>query len=192
MNRDLVARYYRLLAPVQRVLDLGCGSGGFGEWRPSTRISVFGLDVSARALCEAKRWEEAALSDLDHEVIPFRDGSFDAVLAKDILEHLQKPWKMVAEARRVLVPGGKLLISTPLAKPSIVWDDYTHVRGFTRRALRQMVEDNGFQVIQINRMGSLPGFGKLGLIELLPVIMNLPLVGAALAMNHELCASKVE
>lgn len=192
MDRDLIARYYRLLAPVRRVLDLGCGSGSCGQWMPSAPMRVFGLDVSARALDKAKRWERVALVDLDREVIPFRDGSFDAVLAKDILEHLQRPWKTVAEIGRVLAPGGRLLISTPLAKPWVVWDDYTHVRGFTRRALRQMVEDNGFEVIQIHRMGSLPGFGRLGLIDLLPVIMDLPLVGTALAVNHELCARKIE
>lgn len=192
MNRDLVARYYKLLAPVERVLDLGCGSGTLGRCIPSDRVRVFGLDFSPRALDEAKNWELVALSDLDHEVIPFRDGSFDAILAKDILEHLQRPWKMMAEIRRVLIPGGRLLINTPLPKPWVVWDDYTHVRGFTRRALRQMVEDNGFQVIQINRMGSLPGFGKLRLAKFLPVMMNLPVLGAALAMNHELCARKID
>jgi SAM-dependent methyltransferase len=191
MNRDLIVRYYRLLAPVRRVLDLGCGAGAFGRWMPCDQVGVFGLDVSARALDAAKRWERVALVDLDREVIPFRDGSFDAVLAKDILEHLQRPWKTMAEIRRVLAPGGRLLISTPLAKPQVVWDDYTHMRGFTRRALRQMVEDNGFEVLQIHRMGSLPGFGKLGLIDLLPALMDLPLVGPALAVNHELCARKI-
>lgn len=191
MNRDLVARYYGLLAPVRRVLDLGCGSGAFGQWMPCDHVRVFGLDVSPRALDAAKCWERVALVDLDREVIPFRDSSFDAVLAKDILEHLQRPWKTMAEISRVLAPGGRLLISTPLAKPQVVWDDYTHVRGFTRRALRQMVEDNGFEVLQLHRMGSLPGFGKLGLIDLLPAIMDLPLVGTALAVNHELCARKI-
>jgi SAM-dependent methyltransferase len=190
LHADLVARYYNLLGTARRMLDLGCGLGSLGRWRPTGEVQVFGVDYNWSGLAEAKHWERVAQCDLEDERLPFAAQSFEAVLAKDILEHVRRPWKVVAEIRRVLAPGGRVLVSTPMPKPEVVWNDYTHIRGFTRLALRQMFEDNGFEVVQLIRMGSLRGAGRLRLVNVLPAIMNLPILGPLLAINHELLARR--
>jgi 2-polyprenyl-3-methyl-5-hydroxy-6-metoxy-1,4-benzoquinol methylase len=62
------------------------------------------------------------------------------VVAKDILEHLTKPWLVLKEVRRVLKPEGIVLASVICYRGRRVWDDYTHVRGFTLRSLQRMFE----------------------------------------------------
>ncbi len=72
---------------------------------------------------------------------PYGDDFFDAVLARDILEHLREPWLTLREARRVLRPGGIIVASVVMAEPQAVWADYTHVRGFTRSSVDLMFRD---------------------------------------------------
>jgi len=187
---ELTARYYRLFGPVRRVLDVGCGLGSMGLYKPSEAVQVFGVDHDAGALSEARRWEYVSVCDLEDGHLPFPDQAFDAVLAKDVLEHFLRPWRIVNEIQRVLVAGGQVVVSVPMPKPAIVWNDYTHVRGFSRNALRQMLVDAHLEVVHIVQMGSLRGFGRLHLVDWLPVIMNLPVIGYHLAVNYELLARK--
>jgi 2-polyprenyl-3-methyl-5-hydroxy-6-metoxy-1,4-benzoquinol methylase len=95
-------------------------------------VDVYGLDLNADVVARAKLYESAQIWDLDKPVpLPFADAFFDAVVAKDILEHLQKPWRMVAEIKRVMRPGGIILASVICERGHRTWSDYTHVRGFT-------------------------------------------------------------
>jgi SAM-dependent methyltransferase len=190
LHLDLVARYFTLLGTARTILDVGCGLGSIGRWKPGPDYRVTGIDHDGTALREAARWETIVAADLDEERLPFAAGSFQAVVAKDVLEHFVRPWRIVAEIHRVLAPGGLVLVNTPMPKPSAVWNDYTHVRGFTRSALRQMFIDARFEVLQIIRMGGMRGAGKLRLVHWLPTIMNLPVLGNMLAINYELLARK--
>jgi SAM-dependent methyltransferase len=113
--------------------------------------------------------------DLDASVpLPFTDSHFDAVIAKDILEHLQKPWLLVREMRRVLKPGGIVMASVISASSHRVWADYTHVRGFTRATSRQLFEDAGFSVDGVWRMGPVPGSARLNAIRFVPYLLACP------------------
>jgi SAM-dependent methyltransferase len=97
-----------------RVLDAGCGRSLFTEIRPDWPFRIVASDVDHGLL----RSRQAEFDDVrflvgDAEPLPFRDAAFDAVFAGELIEHLPDPRPGVAEFRRVLRPGGMLILTTP-------------------------------------------------------------------------------
>lgn len=122
----------------KRVLDLGCRTGALARAYVDGN-EVVGADVDREALVlAAEAGLETVWADLD-EPLPFEDGSFDVVVAGELLEHLRFPERLVGEARRVLRPGGLFLGSVPntyrlksrlrflLGRPPEFADDPTHL-----------------------------------------------------------------
>ena len=95
------------------------------------------------------------------EPLPFEDGSFDAVVAGELLEHLQFPDGLVAEIHRVLRPGGRLVGSVPNAfrvqsrlrflRGRPPEDDPTHLRMFSAGAMRALL--SAFDDVEIDFVG---------------------------------------
>ncbi|MDQ6795891.1 MAG: class I SAM-dependent methyltransferase [Chloroflexota bacterium] len=114
-----VARYLLARSWLARsqIIDLGCGSGhGSALLARDQSCSVVGLDVAPGAVVAASRaWREPNLSfrvgDALH--LDFRAGSVDTVVAFESIEHVSDPTTFLDEIRRVLRPGGRLLLSTP-------------------------------------------------------------------------------
>ncbi len=104
------------LARRKRVLDVGCGAGyGTAELAQTAREAT-GIDVSAEAVEYAQ--EHYGRSNARYEVgsataMPFANASFDLVVAFEVIEHLENWQQLLTEARRVLAPGGQLVVSTP-------------------------------------------------------------------------------
>lgn len=181
---DQVAARARLLASVLpadrsglRLLDLGCGAGenaaalaaAVGVDRP------VGLDWAAPALAKAAAAGVVPVQGLlDGADLPFRDGAFDVVVLSEVVEHLVDTDRAVAEARRVLRPGGWFLVTTPnlaawfnrlllLAGVQPVFSEVSttrvygrpgrevvgHLRLFTRRALVAFLADAGFRDLAV-------------------------------------------
>ena len=174
LHPKLAARYWRLVVPARRALDLGCGQGTLGRLKPDATTEVFGVDIDPIAVEAASRYETTQQIDLDAGSLPFESARFDAVFAKDVLEHLTRPWIVLAEIRRVLVPGGRVVVSVPMEFPRCVWSDYTHVRGFTRDSVAHLLADAGFDVVHVVPMGGVPGFGRLGWIDAVPTVLRVP------------------
>ena len=109
-----------------RLLDIGCGTGLFvsGESRDKTAI---GVDFSREALGFTRRRGVSNLICADSQVLPFSSESFDMVTAFDHIEHVDHDDALIAEAHRVLRPGGIALISVP-AHPFLqgIHDDALH------------------------------------------------------------------
>jgi len=113
-----VRRWGQMLARSgsQRVLDVGCGGGRHVVYLSRLGLEVTAGDQSADALAETRRWLKrerigATLVQLDMTDLPFRSGTFDAVLSVNVLHHAQAQAARAAvrEAWRVLRPGGLLL-----------------------------------------------------------------------------------
>lgn len=142
--------------PGLRVLDLGCRAGALTE-HFATGNEVVGCDVDRGALERAKERLGIETHWLDvEEDLPFEDETFDVVVAGELFEHLAQPARTVAEAYRVLVPGGRLVGSVPNAfrlKSRIRFalgrhpeSDATHLQLFTPAMLRDLL--SGFTSVE--------------------------------------------
>jgi SAM-dependent methyltransferase len=139
-----------------RLLDVGCGIG----WIADHFDDYTGIDASVDAVEAARRHgRQVHLHDLG-EPLPFADASFDAIVLKDVLEHVTDPVAVVREVQRVLRPAGRVFASSPDAQ-RWVWDDYTHRRPFTRRSFRLLFADQGFAVERVGYESVVPGVGVL-------------------------------
>jgi SAM-dependent methyltransferase len=191
--KDAVARFYwDQLGESNRVLDLGCGEGTIGALKPGNR-EVHGLEISPALVARLEGYASASVWNLDDAAPwPFADGQFDGVVAKDILEHLQRPWQTVAEIGRVLRPGGVVIVSVICHRSHRLWSDYTHVRGFTEASARRLFSDAGFVVEKQWRMGGVPWSARLEAIHLVPRVLAIPLFNWLWTSSYELRARKPE
>lgn len=94
------------------ILDLGCGTGAM-SCRMRQWGEVVSADISPIALSYSRRRGVTSLTAADAMRLPFRTGSFDAVVALDILEHLPDDGMAASEIMRVLKPGGAAIITVP-------------------------------------------------------------------------------
>lgn len=98
------------------VADLGCGSGRAALWNRDLGADVIGIDIAPFFSHDARRQIDLLLADLRQ--LPFADNTFDKAWSLDVLEHLSPEALdgMLAEAARVLKPGGGLFVYTHVRK----------------------------------------------------------------------------
>jgi SAM-dependent methyltransferase len=174
---ELLARVLASCEGPAVVLDVGCGDGAAAavaaRRNPGHRLA--GLDWSASALAQARRSGIPLIrAGLDPPGLPVADGSADVVIMSELIEHLVDTDAALDEARRVLRPGGSLLLSTPnlaawynrgllalgvqpvfsevslrgvYGRPGSQVAGHLHM--FTRRALVQLLEARGFAVLRV-------------------------------------------
>ena len=139
----------RLVPGAGLLLDAGCGTGGFlaGLAGRSPSVRGVGADVSLDALSRARgrgaRWIAASVLD-----IPAASGTFDAVVSNDVLQHLPpgEDDRALAEAFRVLKPGGFLCVRTNLGT-SVAPDPSLH-RRYDRSSASRLVTGPGFAIVE--------------------------------------------
>jgi ubiquinone/menaquinone biosynthesis C-methylase UbiE len=173
----------RNVRPGDRVLDLGCGDGaltgvladaaearGAAPGAPAAAPvpavaaaaagSVVGVDVAEAALRRARaRHPELtfALTPFDG-ALPFDDGSFDVVWSSEVIEHVADTARWLSEIRRVLVPRGRLLLTTPshgrlrlaiggIERYSEPLGDHLHL--YSARSLRTLLTEFDFTVTEL-------------------------------------------
>ena len=153
-----------LLANVERgqhVLDLGCGDGAFAAALVDAGCLVTMADVAQEALRRARLRAPAAhaVALTEGAPLPFDEDAFDAVWAGEVLEHVGDVVGLLADVRRVLRWGGRLLATTPWHGRIVVATDShfdpraDHLRFFSARTLRAVLSDAGFAEIDIRRAG---------------------------------------
>jgi SAM-dependent methyltransferase len=144
------------LGPQTRILDAGCGSGrnmlDLARYGEVTGIEL--SDTSVALACELHTGEVLQGSILD---MPFTTDSFDLAVCLDVVEHLQDDRQALSELRRVVAPGGSLLVTVPAYER--LWSTHDeinhHHRRYNRRTLLQAAEDAGWKCSLTTHFNSL-------------------------------------
>lgn len=136
----------QLLGDAQRVLDVGAGVGH--SYRLLAPRETVGVDLDAGALAGQDRETHVA----DMRDLPFEDASFDAVVAVQSIEHVPDAQRAVAEAFRVVRPGGVAVYVTPnrltFGRPDEIIDPY-HFVEYDAGELRALVAGAGFDGVEV-------------------------------------------
>jgi 2-polyprenyl-3-methyl-5-hydroxy-6-metoxy-1,4-benzoquinol methylase len=153
----------------ERVLDLGCGDGAFAAVLTDAGAQVQAADVARAAVERAARRAPAATVRVVPEgaPLPYAEDAFDVVWLGETVEHVADVAGLLAEVRRVLRWGGTLLVTTPdqprlrIALEALrgrplerrLDPRADHLRFFTARTLRAMLEDAGFAAVEVRADG---------------------------------------
>ena len=172
----LTVRYDRLqLATGMRLLDLGCGGGRHAFEAARRGAGVVALDADLAEIKDVVAMFSALAPQTPTEGravggdalhLPFPDGSFDRVIAAEVLEHLPDDESAMAELARVLGPGGILAVTVPAWLPErVCWalsSDYHapavpggHVRIYSAAGLRTLLAGAGLAVLASHRAHAL-------------------------------------
>jgi 2-polyprenyl-3-methyl-5-hydroxy-6-metoxy-1,4-benzoquinol methylase len=162
------SHYYarRMVGTNQTVLDIGCGEGFFASELIKDGNKITGIDNRALP-AENLVFEQYCAADLDQGMAPaiaeLGDRRFDRVLLLDVLEHLRQPQRIVEQCQLVLKPEGFLIVSVPnvaniAVRVMLLFGrfnytergilDKTHVRFFTRKTARRLLQENGYSVLE--------------------------------------------
>lgn len=190
IKKSTYSSYHMLLEAVgsgQKILDVGCGKGFLAEKVAQQGNQVSGADYlpPSEVMPVLERYAQANLFDGLAGVHEKLDGAkFDKVVFLDVLEHLPFPEKLLKEAVAMLEPGGQIVVSVPnvvniRVRLAMLFGaftytdrgilDRTHLRFFTRKSIRQLVEDCGYRVVR-ERMTVIP------LEMILPLNVDNPLM----------------
>jgi SAM-dependent methyltransferase len=159
-RRRIVLDWLRRLTPAgrPRILDVGCGTGFNLERLPELLpCEVVGADISADALEFCRSRQLSALVRADAAEPPFLDGSFDVILALDVIEHVRDDARALASLRRLLRPGGCLMIFTPAFQ--FLWSEHDtvahHFRRYTGGELGRKLQAAGFAIEKLSYANTL-------------------------------------
>ena len=156
----------------EHVLDLGSGEGTFTEWLARIGAAPLGAEVAEAAVRRAR----AAHPELEFRLVPIdgslplQDNSFDVVWATEVIEHVADTGRWLSEVRRVLKPGGRVLLTTPshgrlrvalggIERFSQPLGDHLHL--YTRASLTRLLREFGFGEVSVRAAGGPPFWRRL-------------------------------
>ena len=106
LEKKLLGKLLSQFGNVQKVLEIGCGTGHFTKWMESLGLECYGLDLSHLMLAEAKKlWSNGQLIQSESHLLPFKSGSFDVTAFLACLEYMPNVNTVFQEAARVTRKG---------------------------------------------------------------------------------------
>ncbi len=166
---DALQSYLAKSTNNQKILDFGCGSGYLVSELSKAGYEAYGLDVSEEAIQYGKRQGINNIEVIDRHRISYPDGYFQAVLALDVLEHLEDESWAIKEMERVLAPGGILVVMVPAFR--FLWgvqDEVAHhFRRYTMPGLLKAIgKSSNLSLIRKTYFNTLL-FGPIAVVRML-------------------------
>ena len=151
-------------APPGRVLDVGAGTGLLVECFLKFGLPCVGVEGSPSGVQTAESRGIPLVLGLLDDPLPFPDASFSAVVCNQVIEHLLPATaeRLLLEARRVLIPGGILLIESPSPRDPVQRAEAGHINLYLPSRLRLAVRSAGFEILaERNGPVALLGRGRM-------------------------------
>ncbi len=148
-RRDMIFHLLKTENSNSMILDIGCSGGTFIEGLKKIGFkNIYGIDISPNAidLCKSKGIQNVFV--MDGTKPEFSDGQFDIVIASDVLEHVKSEGIALCEWKRILKPGGKLIVFVPAF--NFLWGKHDaanyHYRRYSKSRLTRVLEKAQFKV----------------------------------------------
>jgi 2-polyprenyl-3-methyl-5-hydroxy-6-metoxy-1,4-benzoquinol methylase len=160
----LVARMLAKPYADMRLLDVGCSSGAAVWIAREMGVDAEGVEPTAQPVAKARELGLKVHQGLLHEVA-FPDSSFDVITLFEVIEHLDQPAALLRECRRILRPGGILVVGTgnTLSWTRMLrgrnWDFFDmrehggHINFFSYKSIAVLAAATGFRVAQVRTNG---------------------------------------
>jgi ubiquinone/menaquinone biosynthesis C-methylase UbiE len=194
-----------LLKASEKILEIGCGTGGLVNDLSKKGFDIIGIDISQEAIAFGiKKFKDIKLSVQAAEQLPYPDGSFNVVLSFDLFEHIARVDRHVSEVYRILVDDGYYLLQTPNKYSSAFYSTYVCKSFKWRRAhpslhspgqLKRRLKKHGFKKIDFVKMNTIneftmAKFKQLGLIGRLCSHVNFTKLPLCMQTNLYVIAQK--
>lgn len=131
------------------VLDAACGSGYGSEIIAKAAKKIIGIDNSKSALDWGNKYHKRKNIEFReanlNEQLNFKNNTFDAIISFETLEHVRNYHNMLSEFRRILKPGGILILSTPNRNATQKYSDKFHLKEFSKKELLDLL-NNYFKI----------------------------------------------
>ncbi len=158
----------------KKILDVGSGKGNHLVGFSRLGLETFGIDKRDECVSILDTFTIKEC-DIESESFPYEDNEFDFIYSKSVLEHVVNADNFLAESYRVLKPGGLAVLMCPDWKSQYeyFWDDYTHVKAWTRKGLQDAMVMYGFEDIECSYFLQLPFVWKYPWAEFITKLIAL-------------------
>jgi len=151
-----------------KLLDIGSGKGNHLVGFSRNKIDCSGIDKRDEAVNINKNFIIKECN-LENQKFPYDDNFFDIVFSKSVIEHVENADNMLSETYRVLKQNGIIIFLTPDwgTQYKVFWDDYTHVKAWTRKSLQNALLIHDFKKVECKLFRQLPILWKFPFLEIL-------------------------
>lgn len=160
-NRQGMIKY--LPQKAQLFLEVGCGVGSFGELVKKDReCKFYGIEPDLKSSELASKRLDKVINDYFDPNTQFKNLKFDCIIFNDVLEHLEDPWQILKDTKKLLNSDGRIVCSIPnvVFYKNILhvvfhndWKytdagilDRTHLRFFTSKSIMRMFQECGYKI----------------------------------------------